>query len=131
MEVVMLPQLRPRSAGGGKQREPEHQARGEHSRRSVRATVSRGEWKLVQRNDGRCSTAAIDSDRHFPWFVAKKLRQRLFSGHRGCFGWRVPVQLTRRRRPRSGYLVPIPTLCTVWKSLPSVLMLGAMMISVS
>lgn len=26
---------------------------------------------------------------------------------------------------------PIPTLCTVWKSLPSVLMLGAMMISVS
>ena len=29
------------------------------------------------------------------------------------------------------YRVPMPTLCTVWKSLPSVLMLGAMMISVS
>ena len=32
---------------------------------------------------------------------------------------------------RSPYLVPIPTLCTVWNSLPSVLMLGAMIISVS
>lgn len=29
------------------------------------------------------------------------------------------------------YLVPMPTLCTVWNNLPSVLMLGAMMISVS
>lgn len=29
------------------------------------------------------------------------------------------------------YPAPMPTFCTVWKSLPSVLMLGAMMISVS
>ena len=38
---------------------------------------------------------------------------------------------TARRSANAPYRVPIPTLCTVWKSLPSVLMLGAMMISVS
>lgn len=37
--------------------------------------------------------------------------------------------LQPRLRPR--YCEPIPTLWTVWKSFPSVRMLGAMMISVS
>src|SRR5207245_9823662 len=34
-------------------------------------------------------------------------------------------------RQSAGYRVPMPTLCTDWNNLPSVLMLGAIMISVS
>jgi hypothetical protein len=92
------------------------------------------------------------------WVWGKSLATRLQAGDSPCWLWfyieavrnrsslvcGFPIFLRpsnwfqRRRRgaptvnsAEGSYRVPIPTLCTVWNNFPSVLMLGAMMISVS
>ncbi len=63
---------------------------------------------------------------------ARRLVHRSFSGDgRPCEGGCGSSPVKPSRTGQVDHLVPMPTFCTVWKSLPSVLMLGAMMISVS
>ena len=49
----------------------------------------------------------------------------------GLSPMKVDVAAPQNVRVWASYSVPMPTLWRVWNSLPSVLMLGAMMISVS
>ena len=62
-------------------------------------------------------------------YCEPKSRMTMFSGiaSRDC----VRFGLGFRGSGHAAYLLPMPTPCTVWKTLPSVLIAGAMMISVS